>query len=149
MAYEEESQLEIFRCRLQELTQQPPYRLTRKTPMRSTTMSTNMRSSHITVILIYVEIPNRYVGKLRRPLVIFAVVCLVGMGLGFSCGNFVFLSKALSELTGIHQKFIGIGIFALIFFLLIIIREPEKIKVLAYIIAGLIFSIGTSTLTKL
>lgn len=80
---------------------------------------------------------------MRKPLVVFAVLSVVGMGLGFSCGNFVFLSKALEELTGIHHKFVGIMIYSLIFVLLIIIREPEKIKILAYIIAGLIFSIGS------
>jgi uncharacterized protein YacL len=79
---------------------------------------------------------------MRKPLVLFAVICVIGMGLGFSCGNFVFLSKALEELTGINHKLIGVLIYALIFVLLIIIREPEKIKGLAYVIAALIFFIG-------
>lgn len=81
-------------------------------------------------------------GRLRRPFVFFALVCLVGMGLGFSCGNFVFLAKALVELTGADYRLVSLMIYGLIFFLLIIIREPEKIKVLAYVIAAFIFFIG-------
>lgn len=67
---------------------------------------------------------------------------IVGMGLGFSCGNFVFLAKALQELTGLEYKVVGVIIYSVIFLLLVLIKEPERIKVLAYIIACIIFSIG-------
>lgn len=41
------------------------------------------------------QVPNQWTGKMRRPLVGFSIFAMIGMGLGFSCGNFIFLSRLI------------------------------------------------------
>lgn len=85
---------------------------------------------------------NRYTGKLRRPLVVFSVVCIIGIGLGICCGNFVFLAKALGELTGLPPSNILVIIYATIFVMLLVIREPERIKPVAFFFTAVILGIA-------
>ncbi len=39
------------------------------------------------------EVPNQWTGRIRRPLVGFSIFAVIGMGLGFACGNYMFLSS--------------------------------------------------------
>ena len=73
----------------------------------------------------------------------FSVICIIGIGLGFSCGNFVFLAKALVELTGLPYGQVIILIYVFILFMLMIIREPERIKPIAFFFTMVILSIGS------
>ena len=82
---------------------------------------------------------------MKKPLVVFSVFCIIGIGLGFSCGNFVFLAKALVELTGLPMRSIGIIIYATLFSMLLIIREPERIKPIAFFFTAVILSIGKTS----
>lgn len=72
----------------------------------------------------------------------FSVICIIGIGVGFSCGNFVFLAKALRELTGLPLGNITIIIYSSIFMMLLIIREPERIKPIAFFFTIVILGIG-------
>lgn len=50
-----------------------------------------------------VEIPNQYTGSMRKFLVIFSVFSVIGMGLGFACGNYVFMSRKIIT-SKLHQR---------------------------------------------
>lgn len=54
----------------------------------------------------------------------------------------IFLVKALKELLGLHENICSLLIYAVVFVLLLVIVEPEKIKPIAYVLAAFIFGSG-------
>lgn len=80
---------------------------------------------------------------MKKPLVGFSVFCIIGIGMGFSCGNMVFLAKALVELTNLSYTFVTFLIYLLIVSMLVLIREPERIKPIAYFFTFMILGIGS------
>ena len=67
------------------------------------------------------------------------IFAMVGLSLGISLGNYVYLIKALIEITGFDFQLVTLGIYAFMFVLLLIIIEPEKLRNLAFFLAVCIF----------
>lgn len=89
-------------------------------------------------IITYHQVPNRIKGSLRAPVTLVSIVASVGMCLGFGLGNYVYLIKAVAELTGQSTFISSVGIYLFSTVLLLLIIEPEKIKFVATIIASFI-----------
>lgn len=81
-------------------------------------------------------------GPFKNPIVLLTIIATIGMGLGFALGNYVYLVKALNEILGFSERTCSFLIYLIIFGLLVVIVEPEKIKPLAFLLSFFIFGSG-------